>query len=157
MSDTKHEVKRFARNATHGKTAVKPATGVKNVTATHTATSTATETDTETAPERVYGLKSAAQRKFRPICHHCGVVGHIRARCFKSLREKNQMEQAYGMRYHGPICYSCGFQGHMRRDCFRSVQGANHGGFGLSNTWSRRFDHYGMGFASHFGGYGSSY
>ena len=160
MSDTKHEVKRFARNATHGKTAVKPATGVKNVTATRTSTSTATVNDTATAPERVSGLKSAPQRKFRPVCHHCGVIGHIRPRCFKLLREKNQMKQAYGMRYHGPVCYSCGVQGHIRRDCFRSVQGANHGGFGLRNTLSRRFDHYGdggMGFPPYFGGYGSSY
>ncbi|KAF2533361.1 hypothetical protein F2Q70_00030655 [Brassica cretica] len=159
-SATKHEVKRFAGNATNGKTTVKPATGVKNVTATRTATSTATATDTSTAPERVSGLKSGSQQRFRPVCHHCGVVGHIRPMCFKLLREKNQMEQAYGMRYHGHVCYSCGVQGHIRRDCFRSVQGANHGGFGLRNTWSRRFDHYGdggMGFPPHFGGYGSSY
>ena len=70
------------------------------------------------------------------------------------------MKQAYGKRYHGPICYSCGVQGHIRRDCFRSVQGANHGGFGLRDTWSRIFDHYGdgrMGFPPHLGGYGSSY
>ncbi|KAF3583057.1 hypothetical protein DY000_02033802 [Brassica cretica] len=66
-------------------------------------------------------------------------------RCFKLLKEKNQMEQAYGMRCHGPVCYSCGVQGHIRRDYFRSVQGANHGGFGLKNTWSRRFDQYGDG------------
>ena len=158
-SDTKPEVKRFAGNATNGKITVTPATGVKNVTATRTATSTATATDTATAPERVSGLKSGSQQRFRPVCHHCGVVGHIRPRCFKLLREKNQMEQAYGMRYHGPICYSCGVQGHMRRDCVKSVQGANHGGFGLRNTWSRRFDHYGdggMGFPPYFGGYGSS-
>ncbi|XP_013751450.1 uncharacterized protein LOC106453790 [Brassica napus] len=121
-SDTKLEVKRFARNATNGKTAVKHATDVKNLTATRTAaTSTATATATP--------------------------------RCFKLLREKNQMEQAYGMKYHGPICYSCGVQGHMRHDCFRSVQGANHGGFGLKNKWSRRFNHYGdggIGFPPHF-------
>ena len=139
---------------------MKPATDVKNVTATRTATSTATTTDTATAPERVSGLKSGSQQRFRPVCHHCGVVGHIRPRCFKLLREKNQMKQAYGMRCHGPVCYSCGVQGHIRRDCFRSVQGANHGGFGLRNTLSRRFDHYGdggMGFPPYFGGYGSSY
>ncbi|WZZ49168.1 hypothetical protein YC2023_049275 [Brassica napus] len=158
-SDIKPEVKRFARNTTYRKIAVKPATGVKNVTATRAATSTAAVTDTVTAPERVSGLKSGSQQRFRPVSHHCGVVGHIRPRCFKLLREKNQMEQAYGMRYHGPICYSCGVQGHMRRDCVKYVQGANHGGFGLRNTWSRRFDHYGdggMGFPPYFGGYGSS-
>ncbi|KAF2552603.1 hypothetical protein F2Q68_00038024 [Brassica cretica] len=154
-SATKPEVKMSAGNAANGKTAVKPTTDVKNVTAMRTATATATAT----TPERVSGLKSGSQQRFRPVCHHCGVVGHIRPRCFKLLREKNPMEQAYGMRYHGPICYSCGVQGHMRRDCVKSVQGANHGGFGLRNTWSRRFDHYGdggMGFPPYFGGYGSS-
>ncbi|WZY98546.1 hypothetical protein YC2023_070875 [Brassica napus] len=113
------------RNAINGKIAVKPATDVKNVTATRTTTSTATATApataTATAPEIISGLKSASSRKFRPVCHHCGVVGYIR---------------------------------------LRSVQGANHGGFGLNNMWSRRFNHYGdggMGFPPHFGGYGSSY
>ena len=160
MSATKPKVKMSAGNAANGKIAVKPATDVKNVTATRTATSTATATGTATIPEKVSGLKSGSQQKFRPFCHHCGVVGHIRPRCFKLLKVKNQMEKSYGMRYHGPICYSCGVQGHMRRDCFMSNQGANHGGFGLTNTWSRRFDHYGyggMGFPLHFGGYGSSY
>ena len=143
---------------------MKPATDVKNVTAMRTTTSTATATApataTATAPERVSGLKSASQRKFRPVCHHCGVVGYIRLRCFKLLREKNQMDQAYGMRYHDPICYFCGVQRHMRCECFRPVQGANHGGFRLKNMWSRRFNHYGDGgmrFPPHFGGYGSSY
>ncbi|RID50192.1 hypothetical protein BRARA_H00937, partial [Brassica rapa] len=145
MSATKPEVKMSAGNAANGKTAVKPATDVNIVIATRTATSTATATAMATTPEKVSGLKSASQRK---------------PRCFKLLREKNQMKQTYGMRYHGPICYSCGVKGHIRRDCFRSVQGANHGGFRLMNTWSRRFDHHGdggMGFFPHFGGYGSSY
>ncbi|KAL0682409.1 hypothetical protein Bca4012_049256 [Brassica carinata] len=159
-SDTKPEVKRFSGNATNEKTAMKSTTDVKNVTDMRTATSTTTSTGTATVPEKVFGLKSGSQQKFRSVCHRCGVVGHIRPRCFKLLREKNQMEQAYGIRYHGPVCYSCEVQGHIRRDCFRSVQGANHGGFGLKNMWSRRFDHYGdggMGFPPRFGGYGSSY
>lgn len=158
-STTRPEVKVSAEKTSNGKTAVKTATDVKNATATRTATATATAT----APERVSGLKSAVQRKWRPVCHHCGVVGHIRPRCFKLLREKNQMVQAYGvygMRSHGPICYSCGVQGHIRRECFKPVQRANHGGFGLMNTWSRRYDQYGdggMGFPPYFGGYRSSY
>ncbi|KAF3598565.1 hypothetical protein F2Q69_00036005 [Brassica cretica] len=159
-SATKPEVKMSARNAANGKTAVKLATDVKNVTSTRTATSTATATGTATAPEKVSGLKSGSQQNFWPVCHHCGVVGHIRPRCFKLLSEKNEMEKAYGMRYHCPICYSCGVQGHMLCDCFMSAQGGNHGGFGLRNTWSRRFDHYvdgEMGFPPHFRGYGSSY
>ena len=81
-SATKPEVKMSARNAANGKTAVKPATDVKNVTSTRTATSTATATGTATAPEKVSGLKSGSQQKFRPVCHHCGVRGHIRPRCF---------------------------------------------------------------------------
>uniref|UniRef100_A0A0D3CTV0 CCHC-type domain-containing protein n=1 Tax=Brassica oleracea var. oleracea TaxID=109376 RepID=A0A0D3CTV0_BRAOL len=116
----------------------KPAADVMNVSAMRTATATTLANATATAPERDSGLKSASIRKFRHVCHHCGVVGHIRPRCFKLLKEKNQMKQAYGMRGHGPMCYSCGVQGHIRRDCFRFVQGANHGGFGLRNTWSRR-------------------
>ncbi|XP_056841823.1 uncharacterized protein LOC130494967 [Raphanus sativus] len=158
-SAMKPEVKVSAGNATKGKTAVKAVTDVRNASATRTATATATAT----APERVSELKSAAQRKWRPVCHHCGVVGHIRPRCFKLPREKNQMKQAYGtygMKCHGPICYSCGVQGHIRRECFKSIQGANHGGFGLRNTWSRRYDQYGdggMGFPPYFGGYRSSY
>ncbi|KAF3524867.1 hypothetical protein F2Q69_00046301 [Brassica cretica] len=48
--DTKPEVKRFAGNATNGKTAAKPANDVKNVAITRTATSTATATATATAP-----------------------------------------------------------------------------------------------------------
>ncbi|KAF2581629.1 hypothetical protein F2Q68_00006387 [Brassica cretica] len=131
-SATKAEGKMSAGNAANGKTAVKPATDVKNVTATRTAT----ETATATTPERVSGLNSGSQQRFRPVCHHCGVVGHIRPRCFKLLREKNEWRN------------------------LMSVQGANHGGFGLMNTWSRRFDHYGdggMGFPPYIGGYGSSY
>ncbi|KAL0742813.1 hypothetical protein Bca4012_084326 [Brassica carinata] len=154
-SATKPEGK-VCREGIQWKTAVKTANDVKNATATCTATATATAT----APETVSGLKSASQRKFRPVCHHYGVFGHIRPRCFKLLREKNQMVQAYGMRCHGPICYSCRVQGHVRRDCIRPVQRANHGGFGLRNMWSIRFDHYGdggMGFPPYFRGYRSSY
>ncbi|KAF3520730.1 hypothetical protein DY000_02062495 [Brassica cretica] len=87
-SATKPEVKMSAGNTANGKTAVKPATDVKNVTATRTIMATATAT----TPERVSGLKSGSQQRFRPVCHHCGVVGHIRPRCFKLLREKNQMD-----------------------------------------------------------------
>ncbi|KAF3564066.1 hypothetical protein DY000_02016174 [Brassica cretica] len=92
-SAAKPKVKMSGGNAANGKTAVNIATDVKNVTATATALATATAT----APERVSELKSASQRKFRPVCHHCGVVRHIRPRCFKLLRENNQMEQAYGL------------------------------------------------------------
>ncbi|KAL0884671.1 hypothetical protein Bca101_008652 [Brassica carinata] len=108
---TRPKVKVSAKKTSNGKTAVKTATGVKNVTAMHIATYTAAATTSG----KVSDLKAAFQRKFRPICHHCGVVGHIRPRCFKLLREKNQMKQIYGMRCHSPTCYSCGVQGHVRR------------------------------------------
>ncbi|KAF3559465.1 hypothetical protein F2Q69_00011269 [Brassica cretica] len=76
-SATKPEVKMSEGNATNGKTAVKPATDVKNVTATHTAMTT--------TPERVSGLKSGSQQRFRPVCHHCGVdvVGEVLSRSWK--------------------------------------------------------------------------
>ncbi|KAL0715995.1 hypothetical protein Bca4012_065317 [Brassica carinata] len=59
--------------------ALKTATGMKNMTAMRTATYTATATTSG----KVSDLKAAFQRIFWPICHHCGVVGHIRPRCFK--------------------------------------------------------------------------
>ena len=31
--------------------------------------------------------------KFVPTCHHCGVIGHIRPRCYKLKREQNQVPQ----------------------------------------------------------------
>ncbi|KAF8107071.1 hypothetical protein N665_0127s0018, partial [Sinapis alba] len=65
-SATKPEVKMSAENATNGKAAVKTATYI-------TATSTATTTSTG----KVFDLKTVSQRKFKPICHHCDVVGEI--------------------------------------------------------------------------------
>nr|VDD59925.1 unnamed protein product [Brassica oleracea] len=53
-------------------------------------------TVTATASGKVSDLITKSKRKFRLVCHHCGVVGHIRPRCFKLLRENNQIEQAYG-------------------------------------------------------------
>ncbi|KAF8080421.1 hypothetical protein N665_0948s0017 [Sinapis alba] len=105
------------------------------------ATKSTMTTATSTTSGKVSDLKTTSQRKFRHVFHHCGVVGHIRPMCFKLSREKNQMEQVYSMRCHGSICYSSG-------------------GFGLMNTWSRIFDHYGDGemrFHPHFEVYGSSY
>lgn len=54
-----------------------------------------------------------------------------------SCQEKNQMKQAYDMRFHDPLCYSFGVQGHVRRDCFKFIQEANHRRIRLM-----RFDRY---------------
>lgn len=56
-------------------------TDVKNTTAMSTAISAASG--------KVSNLKSASQRKFQNVCHHCGVFGHIRPRCFKLSREES--------------------------------------------------------------------
>ncbi|KAF3598563.1 hypothetical protein F2Q69_00036007 [Brassica cretica] len=54
------------------------------------------KTEVKTVSTKVSDLITKSKRKFRLVCHHCGVVGHIRPRCFKLLRENNQIEQAYG-------------------------------------------------------------
>ncbi|KAF3524442.1 hypothetical protein F2Q69_00048534 [Brassica cretica] len=94
-SATKPDVKVYAGNTSNGKTAVKTATDVK--------TASTANTTTYIAMGKVYDTKNASQRKFWHVFHQCGVVGHIRPRYLKSLRTKNQMEQAYAMKCHG-IC-----------------------------------------------------
>ncbi|KAF2564904.1 hypothetical protein F2Q70_00015490 [Brassica cretica] len=107
MSAMKPVVKMYARTTSYGKTAVKTAT----------ATRTASSSPTRKIPE----VKSVSQRSFIHVCHHCGVVGHIRPKCFRLLREKHHIERVYDMKIYGPTCYSCGVQGHIRRDCFKLV------------------------------------
>ena len=107
MSAMKPVVKMYARTTSYGKTAV------KITTATRTASSSITR--------KFPVVKSVSQRPFIPVCHHCRVVGHIRRKCFRLLREKQYIERVYNMRIDGPTCYSCGVQGHIRRDCFKLV------------------------------------
>ncbi|XP_010507250.1 PREDICTED: UDP-glycosyltransferase 76E6-like [Camelina sativa] len=95
------------------------------------ASGTVSETASKTVSENVYvkehskrifELQSAPRQVFRPVCHHCGVVGHIRPRYFRLLRERSQMDNAYDVRFQGPTCYHCGVQGHLTRNCFRFIQ-----------------------------------
>ncbi|KAF3563325.1 hypothetical protein DY000_02015959 [Brassica cretica] len=107
MSAMKPSVKMYARTISYGKTAMKTAT----------ATRTASSSATRIIPE----VKSVSRRPFVDVCHHFGVVGHIRPKCFRLLRENHQIEIVYDMRTHGPTCYSCGVQGHVRRNCFKLI------------------------------------
>ncbi|KAF3485682.1 hypothetical protein F2Q69_00053514 [Brassica cretica] len=100
MSAMKPVVKMYARTTSYGKSAVK--------------TATATRTASSSATRKIPEVNSVSQRSFIPVCHHCGVVGHIRLKCFRLLREKHQIERVYDMRTHGQTCYSCGVQGHVR-------------------------------------------
>ncbi|KAG7588920.1 Zinc finger CCHC-type superfamily [Arabidopsis suecica] len=106
---------------------------------------TATVAETASALRKNPELKNAPQRIFRPVCHHCGVVGHIRPRCFRLLRERNRMENAYDVRFHGPTCYHCGVQGHIKRNCFRFIRESSHEGLRRRKIWVRKDDFYGGG------------
>ncbi|XP_020888743.1 uncharacterized protein LOC110230315 [Arabidopsis lyrata subsp. lyrata] len=117
------------------------ATMAETASGTRTTTRTGTESDTGKVKE----LQSAPQRVFRPVCHHCGIVGHIRPRCFRLLRERNRMENAYDKRFHGPTCYHCGVQGHIKRNCFRFIRESSHEGLRRRKIWVRKDDFYGGG------------
>ncbi|KAG7546708.1 Zinc finger CCHC-type superfamily [Arabidopsis suecica] len=104
-----------------------------------------TRTDTESDSGKVKELQSAPRRVFRPVCHHCGVVGHIRPRCFRLLRERNRIENAYDVRFHGPTCYHCGVQGHIKRNCFRFIRESSHEGLRRMKIWVRKDDFHGGG------------
>ncbi|KAF3565961.1 hypothetical protein DY000_02012396 [Brassica cretica] len=107
MSAMTPVVETYARTTSYGKTAVKIAT--------------ATRTTSSSATRKIPEVNSVSQRSFIPVCYRCGVVGHIRPKCFRILREKHQTERVYDMWTHGPTCYSCGVQGHVRRNCFKLV------------------------------------
>jgi len=48
--------------------------------------------------------------KFTPICHHCGIVGHIRPKCFK-------LNKVAPHDFFLPICHNCGVKGHIKPNC----------------------------------------
>ena len=57
--------------------------------------------------------------KFVPICHNCGVIGHIRPQCPK-LREQNHVARSLPKKPSGPkhiVCHHCGAFGHLRPHC----------------------------------------
>ena len=60
--------------------------------------------------------------KFVPTCHHCGVIGHIRPRCYKLKREQNQVGRSLPKKPSAPkhiVCHHCGAFGHLRPHCFK--------------------------------------
>ena len=60
--------------------------------------------------------------KFVPICHHCGVIGHISPQCHKLKREQNHVAKSLPKKTNGPkhiICHHCGAFGYLRPQCFK--------------------------------------
>ncbi|OAO95411.1 hypothetical protein AXX17_AT5G25450 [Arabidopsis thaliana] len=117
----------------------------ETVTMAETASDTRTGTETASALRKIPELKNGPQRVFRPVCHHCGTVGHIRPRCFRLLREINRLMNAYDVRFHGPTCYHCGVQGHIKRNCYRFIRESSHEGFRRIKVWVRKDDFHGSG------------
>ena len=113
--------------------------------ASDTRTDSRTDTETTSGTRKVQKLQSEPRRVFRPVCHHCGVVGHIRPRCFRLLREKNRLMNAYDVRFHGPKCYHYGVQGHIKRNCFRFIRECSHEGLRRNKVWVRKDDFHGSG------------
>ena len=55
--------------------------------------------------------------KFVSICHHCGVIGHIRPQCHKLMREQNHVARSLPKKPSGPkhiVCHHCGAVSHLR-------------------------------------------
>ncbi|KAL9285620.1 putative transcription factor interactor and regulator CCHC(Zn) family [Arabidopsis thaliana] len=113
--------------------------------ASDTRTDSRTDTETASGTRKVQKLQSEPRRVFRPVCHHCGVVGHIRPRCFRLLREKNRLMNAYDVRFHGPKCYHYGVQGHIKTNCFRFIRECSHEGLRRNKVWVRKDDFHGSG------------
>ena len=60
---------------------------------------------------------------FVPVCHLCGVVGHIRPNC-SLLRQKPKSETRFVVRNTDipkfvPVCHFCGVSGHIRHNCHK--------------------------------------
>ena len=58
--------------------------------------------------------------KFVPTCHHCDMIGHIKAQCHRLKREQNQVTRSIPKKLSGPkhiVCYHCGAFGHLRPHC----------------------------------------
>jgi hypothetical protein len=60
---------------------------------------------------------------FKPTCHNCGVIGHIRPHCTQkttpcfshACRKNNVPKNAKFV----PTCHFCGVKGHIRPNCFK--------------------------------------
>ena len=64
--------------------------------------------------------KTLDRSKFVPICHHCGVTGHIRSQCYKLKREQNRVARSLSKKPNRPkhiVCHYCGAFGHLRPHC----------------------------------------
>ncbi|EOA28951.1 hypothetical protein CARUB_v10025202mg, partial [Capsella rubella] len=121
---------------------------VTSASGTVSETAAKTESASETAVVQDIGtknfkLQSGPPRIFRPTCYHCGVVGHIRPRCFRLMREKNQMKKAYNVSFHVPTCYHCGVRGHIKRNCFRFIRESNYERIRCKKIWVRKDELYG--------------
>ena len=60
---------------------------------------------------------------FVPICHLCGVVGHIRPNC-SLLRQKPKSKTRFAVRNTDvlkfvSVCHFCGVPGHIRPNCHK--------------------------------------
>ena len=65
-------------------------------------------------PRELSGSKSV------PICHHYGVIGHIRPQCFMLKKEQNHGARSLPKKPSGPkhtVCHHCGAIGHLRPHC----------------------------------------
>lgn len=123
---------------------------VESASGTVSETAAKTESASETAVVQNIGtknfkLQSGPPRIFRPTCYHCGVVGHIRPKCFRFFRERNQMKKAYDVRFHVPTCYHCGVRGHIKRNCFRFIREFSHEDIRCKKIWVRKDELYGDG------------
>ncbi|KAG5543019.1 hypothetical protein RHGRI_015940 [Rhododendron griersonianum] len=86
-------------------------------------------TPTDARIQRGVNGKSTTKRgevsssKFKPTCHNCGMIGHIRphckklhASCISNAPEKmNLCKHAQFV----PTCHFCGMKGHIRPNCFK--------------------------------------
>lgn len=77
-------------------------------------------------PKMFYKTREHIERtftsKFIPICHHCGVHGHIRPQCNKfHATHTSRMHFAHSHDYKNfiPTCHFCGVKGHTRPNCFK--------------------------------------
>ncbi|KAG5528351.1 hypothetical protein RHGRI_029128 [Rhododendron griersonianum] len=86
-------------------------------------------TPTDARIQRGVSGKSTTKRaevssfKFKPTCHNCGVIGHIRPHC-KKLHASciSNAPEKMNLRKHAqfvPTCHFCGMKGHIRPNCFK--------------------------------------
>ena len=62
-------------------------------------------------------LRELSGSKFVPICHHCGVISHIRPQCLMLKKEQNHGARSLPKKPSGPkpiVCHHCGAFGHLR-------------------------------------------